>query len=231
MPKPLVVEKKQIDLMIRKLGGGNGAPGYSRTPERDVALILVAYGTALGATELATLPVRQYLTVKGEIKRNSEIPAELALNGKKRPLKWVNERVCTALDAYLAWRVTQCQGVTTMRGAYRSLDPDSPIFLTPQGQPYRLDGKPLPSGRISYSCASLSQAVSKMHRDCGIPGGSFQSARRTFAVLAARMPAREFSIVDLAAILGIGVSSAKRLAGLDPKSMADIVRSAAGGAV
>ena len=229
MSKPIVVEKKEFEHMLRAVAGDGKAKGYSRCPERDAALLLTLYGTAMTATELATLPVRQYLTPKGAIKIKSEIPAEFAFNGKERPIEWVSKRVCEALDAYLALRLRLGQGITTKAAAWRGLDPDSPIFLTASGEPYALTKKTLPSKKISITSVSLSQHISRLHTDCGIVGGSAQSARRTFAVMAARRPTAEFGLVELAMILGIGVGSARRLAGLDPKGMADVVRRIGGG--
>lgn len=229
MVKPIVVEVKQREHMLQAIAGGAGFKGYSRMPERDVALILTLYGTAMTATELATLPVKRYLKPSGEIKLKSQIPIEIAFNGKARPLTWENKRICKAIDAYLAWRLRAVHGATTKTGAYRGLDPDSPIFLNSSGEPYSIDKKLLPSGKISYTSNAMSQLISKLHADTGIVGGSAQSARRTFAVMAARQPANEFRLLELAKILGIGMSSAKRLASLDPKSLSDVVARATGG--
>lgn len=228
MSKPIVVEKKDFEHMLRAVAGDGKVKGYSRAPERDAALLVTLYATAMTATELAVLPVRQYLTAKGAIKARSEIPAEYAFNGKQRPIEWVNERVCKTLDAYLALRLRLGHGVTTKPAVWRGLDPDSPLFLTASGEPYALTKKVLPSKKISITSVSLSQHIARLHADCGIAGGSAQSARRTFAVMAARRPTAEFGLLELAKILGIGVGSARRLAGLDPRGMADVVRKASG---
>ena len=48
MAKAAVIEDRQFEHMIK------ATSGYSRTPERDVALLFVLYGTAMATTELAT---------------------------------------------------------------------------------------------------------------------------------------------------------------------------------
>lgn len=49
MAKPPVFEDKQIDHLVK------ATMAYSRVPERDKALLLVLYGTAMSTTELATI--------------------------------------------------------------------------------------------------------------------------------------------------------------------------------
>jgi hypothetical protein len=39
------------------------------------------------------------------------------------------------LDGYLNWRARKWQGVTNI-GEYRSLDPESKLFITPAGKPF-----------------------------------------------------------------------------------------------
>ncbi len=71
MTKPQVVEPKQLNHMLLAVAGDGKTKGYSQYPIRDKALLLVLYGTGMTATELATLPVRAYLTPAGAIKTNS----------------------------------------------------------------------------------------------------------------------------------------------------------------
>jgi integrase/recombinase XerD len=222
MVKPPVVEDKDFNHMLKAVRG------YGRMPERDVALLLVLYATALGITELATITVADYMTAKGAVLRESEVRAEISLNGKRRPLFWVNARAIEALDAYLAWRVTHGHGVTTKKAAYRGLDPLSPIFLTDAGQPYALTSKTLPSGKVNYSCNTLGAYITKMHSQCGITGGSAQSARRTFAVKASRLPFKHMTLPNLAAILGIGLSATRRIIEQDPLTLSDLVQRVGG---
>lgn len=214
MAKPLVVEQKDFEHLIK------ASAAISRVPLRDTALLLTLYGTALATTELATITVADYLEPGGGVKVTSAVREVIAHNGA-RPLFWSSRRVVAALDAYLAWRVEHQHGVTVKRGAYRGLDPDSPIFLTEQGQPYTLTKKALPSGRVSYSCNTLGAYIAAMHANCGIEGGSAQSARRTLAV---KLHRQGYDLIHVAAILGHkSVMTTKRLVSGDPVRLADIV--------
>ncbi len=218
MAKPLVVEQKEFEHMLK------ATSAVSRAPERDKALLLVLYGTALSTSELAAITIADYLAPKGDVKVNSAVREVVSHNGETRPLYWSNKRVVAALDAYLAHRLKAGHGVTVKKGAYRGLDPDSPIFLTEAGQPYTLTKKTLPSGKIAYSCNTLGTLISKLHAHAGIDGGNAQAGRRSWAV---RQYRQGRDLVHIAAILGHkSISTTKRLVGGDPVRLADIVAGA-----
>lgn len=218
MAKPPVVEDKQLEHMLK------ATAGYSRTPERDVALLLTLYGTAMATTELAKITLFDYLEPNGAIKVNSAVRNDVAHNGEQRPLYWSNKRVVNALDKYLAWRLERGHGLTIKKGAYRGLDPDSALFLTDDGKPYSLTAKKLPSGVLSYSCNTLGAVISKLHANAGIEGGNAQAARRTWAVKQHR---KGYDLVHIAKILGHkSITTTKRLVEGDPARLADIVAGA-----
>ena len=218
MAKPPFIEDKQVEYLIK------ATSAYSRVPDRDTALLLTLYGTALNVTELATITVGDYLDAKGSVRVTSAVRVDVAHNGEERPLFWSNRRVVAALDAYLAWRLEHKHGVTVKNGAYRGLDPDSALFLTEFGEPYALTKRKLPSGVWSYSCNTLGAYISRLHANAGIEGGSAQSARRTFAVKQHRQGR---DLVHIAAILGHkSVSTTRRLVEGDPVRLADIVAKA-----
>lgn len=170
MAKPPVIEDKQIEHLFK------ATAAYSRVPERDTAMLLTLYGTALGVTELATITVADYLNANGTVRVSSAVRVDVSHNGEERPLYWSNKRIVNALDIYLAWRLEHKHGATIKKGAYRGLDPDSPLFLTEDGQPYSLTKRILPSGVLSYSCNTLGAYISRLHANAGIEGGSAQSA-------------------------------------------------------
>lgn len=218
MAKPPVIEDKQFEHMLK------ATAAYSRTPERDAALLMVLYGTALATTELAKITVADYLEPIGTVKVTSSVRVDVAHNGEERPLYWSNKRVVLALDKYLEWRLSTKQGVTVKTGAYRGLDPDSSIFLTDAGQPYALQKKMLPSGVLSYSCNTLGAYISKLHANAGLEGGNAQAARRSWAVKQHRQGR---DLVHIAAILGHkSITTTKRLVDGDPVRLADIVATA-----
>lgn len=155
-------------------------------PVRNVALLTCVYGTGMMLTELARLPIKAYLLPDGTILDESAVTADIAYNGAERPLYWSNAKLVTAIDKHLDCRVERSHRVTTRKSAYRSLDPEAPIFLTDKGEPYKLTERRTATNAISYSCDSLSQLFRKLHLQAGIEGASAMSGRRTFAVRLAR---------------------------------------------
>lgn len=193
--------------------------GESR--ERNVALLYVIYGTGMMLTEVARFPVSLYLKADGSRLENSKVAAELAYNGKERPLYWSNAKVTAAIDAYLASRLQNRHGVTTRRAEYRGLDPDGPLFLTGEGLPYKLIQRRTATGAISYSCDSLSQLFRKLHLQAGIEGASAMSGRRTFAV---RLHRHGYDLRHINELLGHETLTAtKRLIDADPVRLGAIV--------
>lgn len=150
-------------------------------PERDVALLLVAYGTGLMPIELAGITVTDYLNEDGTVREQSVVRAAIAFNGKERPLFWQNRRVQAGLDAYLAARA-KAGACRSEDGKYRGLASDSPIFLGADGQPFTFTKRVTRKGTVSYSCESLTQIYRRLHTQAGITAGSALSARKTFMV-------------------------------------------------
>lgn len=176
MAKALYVEGKDLNRML-KIAAVSG-----ELPVRNVALLTTIYGTGMMLTEVATLPLKAYLRPNGAVLVDSEVPAEIAYNGRARPVKWMNKRVIEAVDAYLTYRVEHRHRVTTRVGAYRGLDPEAPIFLTDEGSPYKLTQRKTATGTVSYSCDSLNQLYRRLHGQAGIEGANAMSARRSFAI-------------------------------------------------
>lgn len=171
-------------------------------------------------TELARLPLRAYLKADGSVLDESAIPAEIAYNGSERPLYWSNVKLAAAIDKYLVYRVDHRHGVTTHKAAYRSLDPDAPIFLTDEGQPYKLTQRRTGTGAISYSCDSLSQLFRKLHLQAGVEGASAMSRRRTFAV---RLANNNIDLKHIKVLLGLKTLQAtKALIDVDPVRLGKI---------
>jgi site-specific recombinase XerD len=191
------------------------------SPLRNVALLTTVYGTGMMLTEIARLPVRAYLNGDGSVRVKSCVDAVIAYNGKERPIYWSNAKVVKAVDAYLTYRIAYRHRMTPMATAYRGLDPDGPIFLTGDGEPYKLIERRTGKGTASYSCDSLSQLFRKLHLQAGIEGASAMSGRRTFAV---RLANNGFDLRHINELLGHETLTAtKRLIDADPVSLRALV--------
>jgi integrase/recombinase XerD len=96
MAKPIIVEDKDLDLILRVTKATCGSHAL-----RNVALMLTLFGTGLKPSEIAALRVDDYLDKHGKPKIDTIVRAEIAFNGRERPLMWVNKRLCKAIDDYL----------------------------------------------------------------------------------------------------------------------------------
>lgn len=215
MAKPLVIEEYQIR-HARKVAAVTG-----QNSKRDVALLMVVYGTGLMPNEVAKLLISDYLSANGEVVIESSVRAEIAFNGKERPLLWASARVRAAIDQYLEYRLAAQHGITTARAAYRGLDHQGPLFLTGEGEPFAFTRRVTVKGIVSYSCETLAEIYRRLHQQAGIENGNASAARRTFAVMLHRQGRNPKLIQKL-----IGVSSlsaVKKMVESDPVRLASIV--------
>lgn len=215
MAKPPVIEPHQLRhaLKVAAVTGQNTL--------RDVALLIVFYGTGLTPNEAAKLLVSDYLETNGQIRIDSAVRAEIAFNGKRRPLVWSNARTCSAIDGYLAYRVGARHGITTSPEAYRGLDPRSPLFLTGDGEPFAFTRRVTGTGAVSYSCETLTEIVRRLHQQAGIEHGNASAARRTFAV---RLHRDGRSLKLIQELIGVSsLTAVKNLVEGDPVRLSSIV--------
>lgn len=215
MAKPPVVEPHQLRHALKV------AAVTGQSPIRDAALLLVLYSTGLMPNETAKLLVSDYLEANGAVRVDSAVRAEIAFNGKPRPLVWANPKTCRAIDDYLAYRLVARHGVTTTPAAYRGLDPRGPLFLTGDGEPFAFTKRVTSSGALSYSCESLTEIVRRLHQQAGIEGGNASAARRTFAV---RLHRDGRSLKLIQELIGVSsLSAVKNLIEGDPVRLSAIV--------
>lgn len=215
MAKPPVVE--DVDFRhAMKVAAVTG-----QTPDRDVALLALLYGTGKTATELALLEVADVLNVDGTFRKKSKVRAAISWNNKDRPLFWVNKTVCETLERYFDARVAAGHGVTRWRSQWRGLAPLGPVFLTTDGRPFTLTTKVTKVGNKLRSCETLSEVIRKLHAQAGIEGAGSTSGRRTFAV---RLHRAGLDLRHIREVTGLAtLSGAKALAGTDPVSLGKIV--------
>jgi site-specific recombinase XerD len=215
MAKAPVVEEADFRRAITVAG----VTGQS--PARDAALLSVLYGTGLTATEVALLRVSDVLEATGEFLDQARVRAEIAFNGKERPIFWVNRRIRAALGAYFAARVCAGHGCTDDLAQWRGLDQSSSVFLTVDGRPFTLTRRRTSAGNTSSSCESLTQVIRKLHTQAGVQAAGSTSARRTFAV---RLGRQGFDLRHIREVLGLAsLSATKNLVEGDPVNLGRIV--------
>ncbi len=194
--------------------GATRIKGRASRTWHDLSLYYLLFATGLRPLEVARLEVRDYLRVDGSVCRESELRENVAINGKSRPLYFINSRLDDALDAYFQERLKNGHGLGTP-DHYRGLDPASRLFLGPAGEPYQItpNGEP---GQNRHVCRAVLEIYRKLFRCAEIKGLSTQSARLT---LMSRMYARGADEDQVGVILGIADRSAVREQLPRPKPM------------
>ncbi|RTL56515.1 MAG: site-specific integrase [Rhodocyclaceae bacterium] len=172
----------------------------------DLALYHTLFATGLRPLEIARLEVRDYLLADGSVRRESELRAEAAINGKPRPLYFSNSRLDEALTAYLQERFRCGHGLKEPE-SYRGLDPGSRVFLSSSGEAYKILPNNDAPGQDRHVCRALLEIYRKLFRYAELKGLSAQSARLT---LISRMYERGADEDQVGVILGIGERSAVR---------------------
>ena len=196
----------------------------SQSPARDQALLALVLGTPMKVIELARLTVGDVLAENGSYLKDCTMRPELAFNGKPRPLSWGSKRMQEYLDGYICIRRWHGQADTNLPGAYRRLDPLSPLILTDDGKPFPLDRRKTPKGTITYTCSSMTRLISKRMAEAGIEGGTAESGRRTFAV---NLQRQGFSIAVIHLLLGnANLKTTRRLLDSDPEDLGAIASKA-----
>ena len=171
----------------------------------DLALFHLLFSTGMRPLELARLTVGDCVSPTGAILRVGELRADITQNGQPRPLLLNSPRVVEALSAYLAERLRRGHGLGA-DACYGGLCPDSPLFLNPAGQSYRLQVDTR-AGKPRHRCRGMQEALRKVFRDAGLPLLSSRDARLTVIAL---LYARGADEAQVGLLLGIRDNSAVR---------------------
>lgn len=193
---------------------------HSHCRTRDVALLLVLFATAAKPLEIARLAVSDYLNADGSVRESSVLRAEVAINGKDRPLFFASTKVVAAVDAYLEERVRRGQGAKPGTH-YRGLDPESRLFLTGDGQAMPIKVRAIGRGK-HHLCSMILDIYRKAFARAGFKGVSALCARRTVAT---RLTERGCDLAQIGAVLGLKErNSVRNLIANDHESLQAAVR-------
>ena len=187
---------------------------------RDVALLRMLFTTGAKPSELAAMPLSVYIRPDGLARADSEMPREVAFNGKARPMYFRSTSLCLALDAYLAQRLRRRIGLGDP-GAFRGLDAHGRLFLTDDGHPFGTGGKE--AGAQSRAASrSLIDLFSVIRRRAGLEGATSLIARRTFG---RRLRERGATDRQIAELMGVtDLSSMLDFLGRKPRPVEDLVQ-------
>lgn len=173
-------------------------------PRHDLVLYHLTFATGLRPLEVARLVVDDYLDEAGAVRQTSIVRADVAINGRSRPLHFRHAALDQALAAYIEERLHGRHGVGRSE-AWRGLDPRSRLVLDARGLPYPITVGPGHGQR--HVCRAILDSYRRIFRLADIPGLSTQSARLT---LMSRMYERGADEDQVGLVLGIADRSAVR---------------------
>ena len=205
-PEPASTDRPARVLSVAEVDlGAVRIKGRAVRTWHDLSLYHLLFATGLRPLEVARLTVDDYLFGDGSIHCESAVRADVAINGKTRPLHFSRRSLNDALAIYLEERRQQGHGIGSA-GAWRGLDPHSRLFMGPTGEPYAItvNGE---SGQNRFVCRAMLETYRKLFRYADIEGLCTQSARLT---LMSRMYERGADEDQVGLILGIADRSAVR---------------------
>ena len=194
-----VISAEDVDL------GAMRVRSRSNRPHHDLALYHLLFATGLRPLEVARLRVGDYLQEDGGVRRESCVRAEVAINGRPRPLFFSHRRLDDALSVYLQERMGTGHGVGRA-GAWRGLDPDGALFLGADGERYAITPNGV-AGQQRQVCRTLLEVYRRIFRQADIQGLCAQSGRLT---LMFRMYERGADEDQVGIVMGIADRSAVR---------------------
>lgn len=198
-PAARTLNDEEIELALHRIRT------RSPFPYRDMAMLYILLISGARPLEIARLEIRDYLNVDGSVRESSVMRAEVAVNGKARPLFFSSRKAKEAIDRYLTERLRRVPG-TEHTTIYRGFDANDRLFLSDAGAEFEIVGC-AESGQTRFLCRGIHDAYRKIFRRTGLEGVSALNLRRTTA---ARMLARGAIEEQIGEVLGISELKAVR---------------------
>lgn len=168
-------------------------------PQLELAVFYLMLSTGARPLELARMRTRDVLTEDGTIRHRTQYAPFLPdSDASARPVFLECAAVRRALSVYATFRYRAGHGTTDTAG-FRGLDPDSPFFADPQGNPYEIE---ITAGiqRDRHKCCGMLRTCRLVFRHARVPGICVAALRRTLAV---RLRSQAASLDEICAALGL----------------------------
>ena len=167
------------------------------------------------------------LTNKGGIKKKWLLRPEIAFNGYGRELYTEHGRLVECLEAYLNWRSESGYGVTNL-GEYLGLDPESRLFLTPEGESFSFSRRELAVGKINMQPVGMNTYFKRLIKNASldIKGITYKEFRRSLAIQMWRTGDRKTGVMkDIMKYLGIrSYSALRKIISGDKQHLHDLIK-------
>ncbi|MCE3606563.1 tyrosine-type recombinase/integrase [Massilia sp. P8910] len=175
----------------------------SRSPERDVLVLLMGIHMGMRISEIAQVEVGDFMFSSGKLRQEVSLRALVTKGCRQRCVYPTNLDLVAALEGWLALGVKRSWRMSDDPKRFRGLRADSKLILTFKGYKFSMNCKrPINHAgeQVDYAaCDSLQSHVTKLYRDAGIKGGSSHSGRRT---MASRLLAQDYDLDTIRFMLG-----------------------------
>jgi integrase/recombinase XerD len=153
----------------------------SEQGKRNTAMCMLLFATGLRINELAQLQIGDVLHPSGELKTTVRLPAKYTKTSKSRLVYILVKQLRTVLELWLGQRIAE-GAMLCDSNEYRSLRPDSPLFLAKKGTWRRFafnvkrykatdkDGRSVIRETMVFS--SLENLMRELFKESGLQGGS-----------------------------------------------------------
>ena len=192
--------------------------------ELNAALIVAAAIWGVKSGELSLIEVADVLTPKGALRKKWVLRKEIAFNGYARELYTEHESLVDYLNSYLSFRIEHKQHVTNI-GEYRGLDPESKLFLSPEGEPFKFSRREA-GKKLNLQPTGMNAYFKRLILNAGMSGITYKDFRRSLAIQMYREGARNTGVIkDIMQYLGIrSYSAMRKILNSDPRALHDMIK-------
>ena len=202
-----MARKRPVKRLIKEYKSGSGKAQVLKTPRelshllfvasrgdlgvRNVAIVLMLFGSAMRINEIAQLKISDIYYKDGQLKHNFIIPGSYTKTGNPRMAYIMAKIQRLALQEWQKQRIAD-KAFLSDDGSYGGLQGDSSVFLSKKGSwrkfAFNFKKYKLKDGTVAETlvCASLENTIREIFKSSGFEGGSSHSGRRTLATWADR---------------------------------------------
>lgn len=216
--KPIFLEPDEIKQLAKKHLNGN----YNVI---DAALIAFSGMSFLSLLDLSLIQVKDLITERGAVYKQTTIPAIYNPNGKQKVLIISNKSFLLEItEAVVEWRIKSELGLSNL-GTFRGLNPESRFFLDNRGDEFPIT----PRAKGNNDIARMQPTRLRRHFDRFLlpVGVTPQGLNRSFLLnfynesIKDGMPT--MTIKSLVALTGLGVDTIRRHVNREPRSIKEVL--------
>ena len=167
-----ILENRDITRLIER--------NSDKNKELNSALIACASIWGVKASEISRILIDDILDAKGELKKKWVLRAEISHNRYARELYTEHKSLIGYIDIYLNWRVSNDYGTTNL-GEFRTLDPESKLFLTDKGEEFKFSRRSS-DDKVNLQPTGMNSYFQKLIKNSGISGFTYKDFRNSLAV-------------------------------------------------